>query len=47
MDKVENYIKGARAWFPDETEGWVLGICQSKVQTADKIELVFNINGKV
>ena len=41
---LEVYTKGTEAWFPDETEGWLMGKLTTKTIDGDKVKLVFHID---
>ncbi|KAJ3045218.1 Myosin type-2 heavy chain 1 [Rhizophlyctis rosea] len=41
---LEVYTKGTEAWFPDETEGWIMGKLTTKSVEGEKVKLVFHID---
>ncbi|KAJ3407393.1 Myosin type-2 heavy chain 1, partial [Chytridiales sp. JEL 0842] len=43
---LEVYVKGTKAWFPDEQEGWIQGTMKEKAITADSVKLVFNVDSR-
>jgi myosin-5 len=38
---LELYSKGTRAWFRDDSEGWVLGILSTQSVNDSHVKLVF------
>ncbi|KAI9245964.1 P-loop containing nucleoside triphosphate hydrolase protein [Sporodiniella umbellata] len=40
-DLVQVYTKGVKAWFPDDTLGWVSATVESKEEETDTIKIIF------
>lgn len=39
-------MQGTKAWFPDEREGWVVGILESKVIENSIVKMEFQVDMK-
>ncbi|KAI8803826.1 P-loop containing nucleoside triphosphate hydrolase protein [Cladochytrium replicatum] len=40
---LEAYVKGTKAWFADDEEGWMRGVLQSKTITGDNVQMLFKL----
>ncbi|KAJ3327689.1 Myosin type-2 heavy chain 1 [Blyttiomyces sp. JEL0837] len=43
---LEVFVKGTKAWFPDETEGWIQGTMKEKTVTETNVKLVFGVDSR-
>ena len=44
---LDIYTKGTRAWFPDEREGWMIGLLSSFEKTATTVKMSFSVGNTV
>lgn len=44
---LDIYTKGTRAWFPDDREGWVVGILSSIDKSTTHVKMSFTLDDSV
>ena len=47
IKSLDIYTKGTRAWFPDEKNGWVIGILSSIEKTNANVKMNFEVKDSV
>ena len=43
---LDIYSLGTRAWFPDESLGWILGVLTAKSLEDGQLQLKFKVDGR-
>ncbi|KAJ3117103.1 Myosin type-2 heavy chain 1 [Phlyctochytrium bullatum] len=43
---LDGFIKGTKAWFPDEQEGWITGSMKEKTVKDDAVKMTFEVEGR-
>lgn len=44
---LDIYTKGTRAWFPDDREGWVIGLLNSIEKSETDVKMSFTVGESV
>jgi myosin-5 len=47
LSTLDIYTKGTRAWFPDDREGWIIGILSSIDKSQTNVKMSFTIGDTV